>query len=388
MTAYEQIDASRARKRMVLARFVGTWVTSAYASFGVPLMGALIFLSLAVVAGIWPQFDQFIADNFALWLVLIFLAPGLIALASGSFVVAWAARVTPLQLILAAEGSPAPETVEALAARGALEEMSIAAGLGVTPPLYVLPGLSTVNAVLAGSSAEDLVVGVTEGALTYLSREDLEAVFASLLARDRLGGASWTTTLAALMWLVVAMRASASSDPDSVESFDRLARGWSAKLFIAGAWFFKRYARRGASRLERRYNRDFDVLAKCADSEGLMLLRDPAQMLRTLEAVHQYDNELVFGERLNYLAYVRPFLAQDVYEIRRIEALKGLAGASGAGERPRPHERPVLEPSYASTLTPEQLARRERMHEQRQAGAPARERLMKELTAPPKHGGG
>lgn len=57
-----------------------------------------------------------------------------------------------------------------------VEEMSIAAGIPV-PPVYVLPE-SGINAFAAGYRLSDAVLGVTEGAMTKLSRDQLQGVIA------------------------------------------------------------------------------------------------------------------------------------------------------------------------------------------------------------------
>lgn len=57
-----------------------------------------------------------------------------------------------------------------------VSEMAIAAGVP-TPPLYVLPEQS-INAFAAGFSPADAVIGVTEGTLNLLSRDELQGVIA------------------------------------------------------------------------------------------------------------------------------------------------------------------------------------------------------------------
>lgn len=57
-----------------------------------------------------------------------------------------------------------------------VSEMAIAAGVP-TPPLYVLPEQS-INAFAAGFSPSDAVIGVTEGTLNLLSRDELQGVIA------------------------------------------------------------------------------------------------------------------------------------------------------------------------------------------------------------------
>ena len=57
-----------------------------------------------------------------------------------------------------------------------LQNVAIAAGVPA-PPLYVLPDQS-INAFAAGFSPSDAVIGVTEGTLNLLSRDELQGVIA------------------------------------------------------------------------------------------------------------------------------------------------------------------------------------------------------------------
>ncbi len=58
-----------------------------------------------------------------------------------------------------------------------VEEMAIASGITV-PSVYLLEKEAGINAFAAGFSQEDAVLGVTRGALLYLSREELQGVIA------------------------------------------------------------------------------------------------------------------------------------------------------------------------------------------------------------------
>ncbi len=58
-----------------------------------------------------------------------------------------------------------------------VEEMALASGLPV-PPVYILKNETGINAFAAGSDTSDVVIGVTKGALLYLSRAELEGVIA------------------------------------------------------------------------------------------------------------------------------------------------------------------------------------------------------------------
>ncbi len=59
--------------------------------------------------------------------------------------------------------------------RNVVEEMAIAAGIPV-PQVYVLPGERAINAFAAGHSTSDAVVAVTGGAMTLLTRDELQGV--------------------------------------------------------------------------------------------------------------------------------------------------------------------------------------------------------------------
>lgn len=58
-----------------------------------------------------------------------------------------------------------------------VEEMALAAGMPV-PPVYVMESQASINAFAAGRSPEDAVVGVTEGTMRRLSRDQLQGIVA------------------------------------------------------------------------------------------------------------------------------------------------------------------------------------------------------------------
>jgi Zn-dependent protease with chaperone function len=56
-----------------------------------------------------------------------------------------------------------------------VEEMALASGVPV-PPVYVLDGERSINAFAAGHTPGNAVIGVSRGALTYLTRDELQGV--------------------------------------------------------------------------------------------------------------------------------------------------------------------------------------------------------------------
>ncbi|WP_462380317.1 M48 family metallopeptidase [Pseudomonas sp. Marseille-QA0892] len=69
-----------------------------------------------------------------------------------------------------------PETLAEKRVIAVVEEMAIAAGMPV-PSVYVLDD-DAINAFAAGRSSGDAVIGVTRGAIEYLSRDELQGVIA------------------------------------------------------------------------------------------------------------------------------------------------------------------------------------------------------------------
>ncbi len=58
-----------------------------------------------------------------------------------------------------------------------VEEMSVASGVPV-PDVYILERESSINAFVAGHSIDDMIVGVTGGAVKYLTRDELQGIIA------------------------------------------------------------------------------------------------------------------------------------------------------------------------------------------------------------------
>ncbi len=61
--------------------------------------------------------------------------------------------------------------------RNVIEEMAIASGVPV-PEIFVLPEEQAINAFAAGNSPDDAAIGVTQGAVTLLNRDELQGVIA------------------------------------------------------------------------------------------------------------------------------------------------------------------------------------------------------------------
>ena len=170
---FGQQAAARAATRRLLALFalaLTALVTVVYAAtiVGIGLVGspastqapvydwtnakALFTVGLVVVGGV----------GFASWTRLRTLASG------GSAV------ATSLGARLVDPGASDPDAKRLL---NVVEEMAIASGVPV-PQVFVLDGHPAINAFAAGYTPADAAVAVTEGALTQLTREELQGVVA------------------------------------------------------------------------------------------------------------------------------------------------------------------------------------------------------------------
>jgi len=123
-----------------------------------------------------------------------------------------------------------------------VEEMAIAAGLPV-PPVYLLRSESGINAFAAGWSHDDAVIGVTQGALSTLSRDQLQGViaheFSHILHRDcalnmRLLGVLYGIVVISSLGRFIMHMTSGSRHRSTKKE------GGVAQLFILGAvlWLF------------------------------------------------------------------------------------------------------------------------------------------------------
>ena len=70
---------------------------------------------------------------------------------------------------------PASPSDEARTLLNVVEEMALASGMP-PPPVYILDREKGINAFAAGYAPEDAVIGVTRGAMTQLTRDELQGV--------------------------------------------------------------------------------------------------------------------------------------------------------------------------------------------------------------------
>jgi len=89
------------------------------------------------------------------------------------------------------------QTLEEQRLVNVVEEMALASGT-VVPSVYLLPDLG-INAFAAGFTAQDAVIGVTQGAITLLSRDELQGVIAHEFSHIYNGDMRLNTRLVAVV---------------------------------------------------------------------------------------------------------------------------------------------------------------------------------------------
>jgi len=168
MDFFQRQDNARRRTRWLVAYFVG-------AIFGI----ACTFYVVALP----PYFHGNPEEVGSLWhpeLFQVVVSVVLIVIALGSLIKAIKLRKGGKAIALALGGRPltAPATdPDERELQNIVEEMSIASAVPM-PTIYVLDREPGINAFAAGFRPEDAVIGVTKGAMQFLTRDELQGVVA------------------------------------------------------------------------------------------------------------------------------------------------------------------------------------------------------------------
>ena len=229
------------------------------------------------------------------------------------------------------------------ATRSVLRDMTLAAGLPVTPQLYIID-TDRVNAFVLGRTPQRVRVGVTRGMLERTGPDEQRAVFANLLARVLSRDTLWATAVSALMGPIWAMRDyDLAYDPADPLDDERL--GGSSRRAPedsrAGAFLLYGLAVIVTEVLSWYHRKAAWAAAEKADAEGMLLLKDPRAMLRALETVLERNNHVPSaGDAYSQLFFCWAgygFAPEDDPEMRRVARLRETLGAEGAAYIPRPN---------------------------------------------------
>jgi len=229
-----------------------------------------------------------------------------------------------------------------------VEEMAIASGISV-PPVYVInePGI---NAFAAGYTPDDAVIGITEGALDFLNREELQGVIAHEFSHILNGDTRINIRLIAILFgilfigLIGNMMLRGSRYRMYRSSRDN--GGGVAAIVILGAslavvgyagTFFGNLIKAAVSR-QREY---------LADAAAVQYTRDPTGISRALQKIGSA------GSRLNNSG------ANEISHMFFGQAISHFMGNMMATHPPLPKRISAIDPrwngSFPESLVPESI---------------------------------
>jgi Zn-dependent protease with chaperone function len=324
---WDRVDRNRVRLAAYVLLFVVTTVVALDAFF-VLLLGAILLFTnpwtLITYSSEPPLFPP----------MLVWASIAFAALAS-----AWAAFMllrSEKWLLRRLNATLVPKG-EHLDTKMALKDMALAGGLAVAPTLYVLDS-SNVNAFVFAARRRRAVVGVTQGLVDKLPVDLQRAVFANLIARLIEGDTIVSTGVTALVWPLYAWREGVLERQneemnDQLCGADRqlqtaeLGAGVIPLVIFGFAFSFVVALLATGHRVKQLRT------SEKADAEGMLLLKEPAQMLAAIERCIQLDNVVpVAGETFADLFYCWTGDSTDDEtdpEWERVSRLREVLGVEG-----------------------------------------------------------
>jgi Zn-dependent protease with chaperone function len=331
------------RNRVKFAFFIAAYLASIAASGAALTAIAALLLGLVFVrvpTALVAYYSN--VGRVAEWAALAFLVLG----------AAWVtyALTRSEKRLLGHLGAVLTPTGEYITPKLALKDMAIAAGFEHSPALWLVPGCSRVNAFCVGRSHRSAVVGVTQGFVDQLGEDEQRAVFANLMARLTNGDVRWATAVSGLVGPIWALRErdlrrdseSPFGDPDREQSGGSLvaATGASSSADVGVVYYFVLYGLLilVTELLLVGHQRSTLLTAEKADAEGMLLLKDPREMLRALEKVLLADNTVPSaGEAHSALFYCWAgfgYAPEDDPEFERLSRLREVLGIEGLVDGP------------------------------------------------------
>lgn len=352
------------RNRVKVAAFLGMFCAgAALAAELVVMLPYLLALLLVYGAIIWttltPAMHPLYAD--VTWLLARVWQASLIVGGTAACVAAAYAAHTltrPLQRQLGAIGAAFVPLGEMMPTKNSLKDMAIAAGISMAPKLFAIQS-DSVNAFLIARGSQRPICTVTTGLVAKLDSDEQRAVFANLLSRFRCGDVAWATAVSAMMAPVWKWRdADLSADDEigapkdlSFMAGDRggltyvstllrspMAAKGGLALLLAGVWAFFTYAVAVAASeiVGAGHRRAQIVSSESGDAEGMLLLKDPAAMLRALRKAIEADNRVRMAVPMYaglFYIWAGDDLADDEDpEWRRLDRLREVVGVDGIAD--------------------------------------------------------
>ena len=165
-----------------------------------------------------------------------------------------------------------------------VQEMALASGLPV-PLCYVIDGDETINAFAAGNSPQDAAVGITRGALLYLTRDELQGVIAHEFSHIGngdmklnlriIGAIAGLTALAQLGYIFFRLAGSVRGKNSAPIALGMILTGVVVLLIGSGGILFAKVIQAAVSR-EREY---------LADASAVQFTRNPLGLGSALKKI-------------------------------------------------------------------------------------------------------
>lgn len=336
---YQPLPDRAVRNRRRLWGYMLLYATLSSAIVAIAVMVGLMFALVMITQGLLAEPVLFLARSGST-VVLVVVAGWAVcfpAFASWYFRLA---RSPLLSDLLKALSATMVKPGELPQARSALHEAVLAAGAEM-PHLALIEDYSA-NAFVIARTPDQAWVGVTTGLLERLNPDELRAVFAHLVARIR-DGSALTNTVIASLFQTVARSGRNGNAPVEGDDYGLAILGLVRIPLVAIATYFVvRACLEIASRVVLLgYRRAHAVTAQSADSEAMLLTKDPKGMLGALEKVLAADNVSKTVHRsplqdktLKALLFAWPEL-DCTYdrELIRIQRMREVLGAAGADHR-------------------------------------------------------
>ncbi|MDO8964352.1 MAG: hypothetical protein Q7W30_07675 [Coriobacteriia bacterium] len=325
---WDRIDGNRVR----VGLFLGGFIIAAAASMALLIVTAAVLLGLLTMRspGLFRAYYSALPSIMSGSLVL-----GAIA---GVVYLVIALR-RPESRLLGEIGAVRSATGTYVETKEALYDMAVASGFQHAPWLWVIPGCDRINAFAVGAGVrQPLAVGITEGFAARLTVDDQRAVFANLMARACSGDLLWATIVSAVMGPIWRMRDRQLRREDESADSSAMAAGSAYAARSAApaltVWFlFSAVVVVVTELLMAGHERAALAAAEKADAEGMLLLKDPCEMLGALERVLEANNTVMnAGEAYSMLFYCWAgfgFAPEDDPEMVRIARLREVLGAEG-----------------------------------------------------------
>ena len=192
-----------------------------------------------------------------------------------------------------------------------VEEMSLAAGI-IPPRIYIMPNENDINAFAAGMSTHDAMIGVSQGCLMKLTREELQAVIAHEIGHIVSGDMKLNIELIGKLYGLMSiydigmtlMRSKKKSSYTSSSKKENQGSGLIIGLILAGigllGYLLALLLKLGISR-----GQEFN-----ADAKSVQLTRNPQGLAGALKKIFAVKNSFRVNaphkEQMNHLYFFYP----------------------------------------------------------------------------------